>query len=99
MIGRDDGDIAGGEVIPKCFDLAPRPERRIDFGLAAEPAHIVLFVERQIMDAGLDRCAVSLRAIGGRQLIAAADRTVHDMHRAAGAGTEFKDLGSRQRLR
>ena len=51
------------------------------------------------MDAGFDRRAMSLRAIGRGKLVAAADRAMHDMHRTAGAGAEFIDLGGRERLR
>ena len=50
------------------------------------------------MDARLDRRRVSLRAIGRRQFIAAADRRMHNVHRTAGAGAKLEHFDIRQRL-
>ena len=86
-------------MMPQRLDLAPRAQRRIDLGLAAEAADVVLLVERQIMDAGLDGGGVALRAIGRGEFIAAPDRAVHDMHRAAGAGAELEYFRVGQALR
>ncbi|MNL80097.1 hypothetical protein D3C87_2068530 [compost metagenome] len=44
------------------------------------------------MDAALDRRFVALGAIGGGNLIAAPERAVHHMRRAAGGGTRLVDL-------
>ena len=85
MIGRNDRDIASRQMMPKVFNLAAGPQRRIDLGLPAKAPDIVIFVERQIMNAGLDRRTMALGAISGCQFISATDRTVDNVHRAPGA--------------
>ncbi len=96
VIGRDDGDVAGGQMMPECLDLAARAQRRIDLGLAAEAGHVVLLVEDQVVDAGFDGGVEALHAIARAEIIAAGDGAMDDMAGAAGRGRDLVHLGGRQ---
>jgi hypothetical protein len=50
------------------------------------------------MDASLHGRIEALRAIRRHKLIAPADRTMHDVHRTAGASAELVDLGDGERF-
>ena len=77
--------LPAGDMAPQRLDLGARPDRRIDLGLAAEARDVVLLVEHQIMDAGFDRRVEALPRDSARaELVAASDRAMHDMRRAAG---------------
>ncbi|MCY1237481.1 hypothetical protein D9M72_501810 [compost metagenome] len=92
MIGRDHRHRAISHMPPELLHLGARPDRRIDLGLAAEPPHVVFFIEGQVVDAALDRRGVPLRAVGGGNLVAAAERAVHHMRRASGGSPGLVDL-------
>ena len=81
------------------LDLGARPDRRVDLGLAAEARDVMLFVERQIMDAGFDGRGVAFGAVARGELVAASDRAMHDMRRAAGRRAGLVDLGHGEQFR
>jgi hypothetical protein len=97
VIGRDDGYVAGGEVPPESLDLLARPDGRVALGAAAEPGGVLL-AEHEVVDAGLHRARETLRAVGGAELVAAADGAVDHVGRAAGRGADLVDLRHGQRL-
>jgi hypothetical protein len=96
MIRRNYRDVSRSEMVPKRFEFPSRSQRRIDLGLSAEAAHVVLFIECQIMNAGLDRRAMPLRAVSRGEFVAATYGTVDDVDGAAGAGAQFINLSSRE---
>ena len=99
MIGRNQGDIAGRDMLPELFDFGTRADRRIDLGLAAEPGDIVFLVQRQIVNAALDGGGIALVAIGARDLVAAGERAVDDVGGAIGLRAGFVDLPARPEAR
>src|SRR5271169_2980725 len=83
VVGGDDRDVARGQMAPERLHFAPWPDRRVDLGLADEARNVVLFVQDQIMDAGFDRRIEPLPPIRLAEVVAATDRAMDDMRRAA----------------
>lgn len=84
MVGRDDGDMAGGQMLPERLALLGGADRRVALGAAEKPRDILFLAADEIVDAGLDRRIDALRTVGLRQFITAADGAMDDMRRATG---------------
>jgi hypothetical protein len=59
VVGTDEGDAAGGDIVPQQFDLAG-PDRRIDLHLGAEFRAVDFGVEPEIVDAEFAGGAIAI---------------------------------------